>query len=90
MHGIPVSSGIAIGYAHLLSHTALEVVHYVLPRNLVHEEIARFDAALESTRDELEGLRSNRPVYAAAEFDAFLDLHLMILRMSISPLSPGK
>lgn len=79
MHGIPVSSGIAIGYAHLLSHTALEVVHYVLPRNLVHEEIARFDAALESTRNELEGLRSNRPVYAAAEFDAFLDLHLMIL-----------
>ena len=79
MQGIPVSSGIAIGYAHLLSHTVLEVAHYVLPRNLVHEEVARFDAALESTRQELEGLRSNRPVYAAAEFDAFLDLHLMIL-----------
>lgn len=79
MHGIPVSSGIAIGYAHLLSHTALEVAHYVLPRHLVHEEVARFDAALENTRHELEGLRSNRPLYAVAEFDAFLDLHLMIL-----------
>ena len=55
LHGIPVSSGIAIGYAHLLSHTALEVVHYVLPRHLVHEEVARFDAAMESTRQEQIG-----------------------------------
>ncbi len=79
LHGIPVSSGIAIGYAHLLSHTVLEVVHYVMPRHLVHEEVARFNAAMESTRQELAGLRSNRPLHAAAEFDAFLDLHLMIL-----------
>ncbi|CAG9933253.1 phosphoenolpyruvate--protein phosphotransferase [Candidatus Nitrotoga arctica] len=79
LHGIPVSSGIAIGHAHLLSHTVLEVVHYVMPKYLVHEEVARFDAAMESTRQELAGLRSNRPLHAAAEFDAFLDLHLMIL-----------
>lgn len=79
LHGIPVSSGIAIGYAHLLSHTVLEVTHYVMPKYLVHEEVARFDAAMESTRQELAGLRSNRPLHAAAEFDAFLDLHLMIL-----------
>ncbi|MDQ3268079.1 MAG: phosphoenolpyruvate--protein phosphotransferase [Pseudomonadota bacterium] len=79
LHGISVSSGIAIGHAHLLSHTVLEVVHYVMPKYLVHEEVARFDAAMESTRQELAGLRSNRPLHAAAEFDAFLDLHLMIL-----------
>ena len=79
LHGIPVSSGIAIGYAHLLSHTVLEVTHYVMPKYLIHEEVARFDAAMESTRQELAGLRSNRPLHAAAEFDAFLDLHLMIL-----------
>lgn len=79
LHGIPVSSGIAIGYVHLISHTVLEVVHYVMPRNLVHEEIARFDAAMESTRQELAELRNYRPLHAVAEFDAFLDLHLMIL-----------
>ncbi|RFC32296.1 MAG: phosphoenolpyruvate--protein phosphotransferase [Candidatus Nitrotoga sp. SPKER] len=79
LHGIPVSSGIAIGHVHLVSHTVLEVVHYVMPKYLVHEEVARFDAAMESTRQELAGLRSNRPLHAAAEFDAFLDLHLMIL-----------
>jgi len=79
LHGIPVSSGIAIGYAHLLSHTVLEVVHYVMPKYLVHEEVARFDAAMESTRQELTGLRSNHPQHVAAKFDVFLDLHLMIL-----------
>ncbi|TNC94780.1 MAG: phosphotransferase system, enzyme I, PtsI [Gallionellaceae bacterium] len=79
IHGLPVSSGIAIGHAHLVSHTSLEVVHYMLPKNLVAEEVARLDAALKTTRDELTALRANRPQQAAAEFDAFLDLHLMIL-----------
>ncbi len=79
LHGIAVSSGIAIGHAHLVSHTSLEVTHYVLPKRLVHEEVARFDAALESARRELAELRANPPQQAAAEFDAFLDLHLMIL-----------
>ncbi len=79
LHGIAVSSGIAIGHAHLVSHTSLEVVHYKLPKRLVDEEVARFDAALMSTREELAALRANRPQQAAAEFDAFLDLHLMIL-----------
>lgn len=79
LHGSPVSSGIAIGHAHLVSHTSLEVVHYMLPKHLIEEEVARLDAALKTTRDEMSALRSNRPLQAAAEFDAFLDLHLMIL-----------
>lgn len=79
LHGIAVSSGIAIGYAHLLSHRSLEVAHYVLPKQFIAEEIARFDAALLATRNEFSSLRSNRPSYAAAEFDAFLELHQMIL-----------
>ncbi len=79
LHGIPVSGGIAIGRAHLVSHTSLEVAHYTLPKRLVQEEVARFDAALTATRKELTALRANRPQQAAAEFDAFLELHLMIL-----------
>lgn len=79
IHGLPVSSGIAIGRAHLVSHTSLEVAHYVLPKHLVAEEVERLESALEATRKELAGLRMHRPQLAAAEFDAFLDLHLMIL-----------
>jgi phosphotransferase system enzyme I (PtsI) len=79
LHGLPVSGGIAIGHAHLVSNTSLEVAHYVLPKPLVNEEVSRLDDALETTRKELSALRQQRPQQAAAEFDAFLDLHLMIL-----------
>lgn len=79
LHGLPVSSGIAIGRAHLVSHTSLEVAHYVLPKSMVAEEVKRLRAALQTTREEFSALRANRPQQAAAEFDAFLDLHLMIL-----------
>ena len=79
LHGIAVSSGIAIGQAHLVSHTSLEVDHYVLPEKFIAEEIARFDTALEATRSELAALHGHHPAHAPAEFDAFLDLHLMIL-----------
>ena len=79
LHGIAVSSGIAIGHAHLVSHTSLEVAHYILPKQFIDGEIARFDAALQTTRNEFSSLRSNRPTHAAAEFDAFLELHQMIL-----------
>jgi phosphoenolpyruvate-protein phosphotransferase (PTS system enzyme I) len=79
LHGIPVSNGIAIGHAHLVSHTSLEVAHYVLPDRMVAEEVARLDAALEATRQELASLHASRPQFAGAEFEAFLDLHLMIL-----------
>lgn len=79
LHGLSVSHGIAIGHAHLVSHAMLEVTHYVLPKSMVHEEVSRLNEALEATRKELSGLREFRPQHAAAEFDAFLDLHLMIL-----------
>ena len=88
LHGIAVSSGIAIGHAHLISHTSLEVVHYVLPKQFLDEEIARFDAALLATRNEFASLRSNRPTHAAAEFDAFLELHQMILDDPLLSIAP--
>ncbi|MDD4978234.1 MAG: phosphoenolpyruvate--protein phosphotransferase [Gallionella sp.] len=88
IHGISVSSGIAIGYAHLLSHTSLEVAHYVLPKQFVDEEVERFDAALMATRTEFTTLRGNRPQYAAAEFDAFLELHQMILDDPLLSVAP--
>lgn len=88
LHGIAVSNGIAIGHAHLISHTSLEVAHYVLPKQFLDEEIARFDAALSATRNEFSVLRSNRPTHAAAEFDAFLELHQMILDDPLLSVAP--
>jgi phosphotransferase system enzyme I (PtsI) len=88
LHGIAVTGGIAIGHAHLISHTSMEVAHYVLPKQFLGEEIARFDAALLATRIEFSSLRSNRPTYAAAEFDAFLELHQMILDDPLLSVAP--
>lgn len=88
LHGIAVSSGIAIGYAHLISNTSLEVAHYVLPAAFVDEEVARFDRALQAARNEFSSLRSTRPTHAAAEFDAFLELHQMILDDPLLSIAP--
>ena len=62
IHGIGVSGGIAIGHAHLFSHAKLEVAHYVVPQAQVAEESARFEAAVNAVRRELEGLRQRRNV----------------------------
>ncbi|HWI13621.1 MAG TPA: phosphoenolpyruvate--protein phosphotransferase [Burkholderiales bacterium] len=79
LHGIAVSSGVAIGHAHLVSHARLEVAHYAVPQAQVAEEAARFDAAIARVRRDLETLRDHVPVGAPAEFAAFINLHLMIL-----------
>jgi len=79
LHGIGVSSGVAIGHAHLVSHARLEVAHYVVPPGQVDDELARFDAAIATVRKDLEMLRDQVPAGAPAEFAAFISLHLMIL-----------
>jgi len=79
LHGTPVSGGIAIGHAHLVSHARLEVAHYVIPQYQVPEESARYEAALKTVRAELEELRTQIPPGAPQEFEAFLNLYLMIL-----------
>ena len=83
MHGTGVSGDIAIGFAHLVSHATLEVAHYVLPKQHVTNEVLRFDAAIEATRLEMEGLREHISGSTPAEFGAFLDMHLMILNDSM-------
>ena len=79
IHGIPVSGGVAIGRAHLVSHATLEVAHYLVPRDELADELARFDTAFSSVRSELEELRAQFPTTAPQELKAFLDLQLMIL-----------
>ncbi len=88
IHGIGVSGGIAIGHAHLVSHTKLEVAHYEVPAAQVAEEIVRFDLAVRTVRGELEQLREIVPIGAPAEFSAFIDLHLMILNDATLSATP--
>jgi phosphotransferase system enzyme I (PtsI) len=90
LHGIPVSGGIAIGHAHLISHAQLEAAHYVVPASQLPAEIARFDNAVASVRSELTRLRGSVPLTAPAEFVGFIDVHLMILNDGMLAVEPRK
>lgn len=79
IHGVGVSSGIAIGHAHLVSHALLEVAHYKIPKALIAQEIARFESAITTVKHDLEQIRKQLPASAPAELAAFITTHLMLL-----------
>ena len=79
IHGIGISGGIAIGRAHLLAHGIDEVTHYAVEAKAIEAEIARFDSAVATVREELESLKQTSISSAPEELNAFLNLHLMIL-----------
>jgi phosphotransferase system enzyme I (PtsI) len=79
LHGVGVSAGIAIGRAHPMSHTRIEVAHYMLHRRHLEEEVERFEQAVNTVRAGMKGLKEQIPEHAPQELPAFLDLHLMIL-----------
>jgi phosphoenolpyruvate-protein phosphotransferase (PTS system enzyme I) len=82
LHGLPVSGGIAIGHAHLVSHAMLDVAHYAIQPRKVDDEVQRLARAFDTVRAELAELRSSLTADSAearGELLAFIDLHSMIL-----------
>ncbi len=79
IHGVGVSSGVAIGHAHLVSNALLEVVHYQLPKHLIEDEIKRFGDAVAVVRADLEQINQSLRKNAPAELSAFIGTHLMML-----------
>ncbi|CAM3707953.1 phosphoenolpyruvate--protein phosphotransferase [Polynucleobacter brandtiae] len=79
LHGIPVSNGIAIGRAVLISRAALEVSHYLIEVGQEEAEAQRLLDAFEQVRLELAQLHKGLPKDAPQEMAAFLDVHGMIL-----------
>lgn len=79
LHGAPVSRGIAIGRACLIAPATLEVNRYRISSSQIEAEIARFHAAQDQVRRELEALRAELPADAPAEMNAFLNVHALLL-----------
>ncbi|QWD90659.1 phosphoenolpyruvate--protein phosphotransferase [Polynucleobacter sp. MWH-Braz-FAM2G] len=79
LHGIPVSKGIAIGKAVLISRAALEVSHYLVEPGKEEAEAQKLLDAFNQVRLELDQLRHGLPKDAPQEMAAFLDVHGMIL-----------
>jgi phosphotransferase system enzyme I (PtsI) len=79
VHGIGVARGIAIGRAHLLAPSELDVHHFNIERRDVLHEVARLNNAFSIVRAEIDNLRDHVAPGAPNEVRAFLDLHRMIL-----------
>ena len=86
--GSGVARGIAIGRAHLLARSELEVRQYSVERRDVVHEIGRLTAAFNAVRTELDQLKSSISQEAPSEVRAFLDLHRMILDDALLAESP--
>ncbi|MFN2643859.1 MAG: phosphoenolpyruvate--protein phosphotransferase [Burkholderiales bacterium] len=88
LHGHAVSGGITVGYAHLVATARLEVAHYEIAPEAIEAELARFDSAMQTAQHELQALKEHIPADAPKEFEAFLDLHRLILNDSALAVAP--
>ena len=79
LHGIPVSRGISIGRAHLLTPAALDVKHYLVAEEQVEAEVARLQDAIAEVHRGLQLLWTELPKDAPTELGAFIDVHALIL-----------
>jgi len=79
LHGIPVSRGISIGRAHLLTPAALDVKHYLVAEEQLENEVKRLQDALAEVHRGLQALWTDLPKDAPTELGAFIDVHALIL-----------
>src|SRR5512139_2603394 len=79
LHGIGVSSGIAIGKVRILHHGQVDMVEYAIAPVQVEDEIARFRAALNLAKEQLRELRARIPQGTPVDIAAFIDTHLLML-----------
>ncbi len=77
--GVPVSRGVAIGRAVLISSSRVDVAHYFIDPGSVPQEIARMRKARDEVAAELANLQRELPEDAPAELSALMDVHLMLL-----------
>jgi phosphoenolpyruvate-protein phosphotransferase (PTS system enzyme I) len=84
IHGIPVSRGVAIGRAVLVSSSRADVAHYFVEPEQVVSEIERLRAARNAVVHEIERMQQSVAKMSAkeapAELGALLDVHLMLLQ----------
>ena len=79
LHGIPVSRGISIGRAHLLTPAALDVKHYLVAEEQLEAEVKRLQDAIAEVHRGLQALWTELPKDAPTELGAFIDVHALIL-----------
>ena len=79
LQGTGVSSGIAIGPVHLLQRDTMEILEYMIPDEIIEDEIERFQRAIATTRQQLNLVREQIPSETRSDITAFIDTHLLML-----------
>jgi phosphotransferase system enzyme I (PtsI) len=77
--GLPVSRGVAIGRAVLVSSSRIDVAHYFIDPADTEREVARLRLARDEVSAELSALKTEVSGETHAELLALLDVHLMML-----------
>ncbi len=80
LQGIAVSPGVAIGEAVVFDHEGFRIPRRFLPREVVDEEIARLDLAIENAAAEIEENRQRVAEQLGKEYAAIFAAHLAMLR----------
>ncbi len=77
--GIPVSPGVAIGKAFVLSGETVKIEIEQVPAKDVDKEIKRFEDALEKTREELKAATSTTRSRIGSENAKIFEMHNLVL-----------
>ena len=84
VHGIAVSSGVAIGRAVLVASSRVDVAHYFIDAAQIDDELTRVRRARDEVAAEIArvqvGLQELSGKDGHAELAALLDVHLMMLQ----------
>ncbi|MEW5792014.1 MAG: phosphoenolpyruvate--protein phosphotransferase [Pseudomonadota bacterium] len=88
--GIGVSGGIVIGKAFVLERFDLEIPEYNLPQSEIESEVARLQAALAQTREQLLAVRDAIPDDAPQDTTFFINAHLLMLDDSAMREKPAR
>ena len=78
--GIPVSRGLALGPVHVVGAKAETVPTWSVPGNEIGREIARLQAAIEQTTEELQRRQALVAAQAGAKDAEILSVHRMLLQ----------
>lgn len=82
VHGVGVSPGIAIGKAHVIERTELEINEYRVAAEDINAEIRRLRDAVQQAKQDLRAVREQIPTSTTADIAAFIDTHLLMLEDS--------
>lgn len=86
--GTGISRGIAIGNVYRLESGDVEVYEATIREDLIEDEVARFERAVQTARQQLKTVRNSIPETTRADITDFIDTHLLMLEDSMLTMAP--